>query len=415
MIDVAVLRNQPDLIAESLRRRGMSLDLEALAGVDRDRRRHRATAEELRAEQKELGKAIATSQGDERQAALDRAAELAAAYQAALSEADALDARFDEEWARLPNLVDPTAADGVDEDDAVELRTWGEPRTEEGMRDHLELGQALGLIDIERAAKVSGSRFGYVTGPLVTLQLAVVRWAVDRLQPHGFVPVIPPVLVREHALFGTGFFPADRDQIYGTDDDLYLVGTSEVSLAAMHGDEILDGDSLPLRYVGISTCFRRESGTYGKDTRGLFRVHQFDKVEMFSFCHPDRSMEEHDFLLAREEELARDLGIPHRVVNVAAGDLGGSAAKKYDIEAWFPGQGRYREITSTSNTTDFQARRLRIRYRSEDGNRLVHTLNGTAVTGRWLIAILENYQRDDGSVEMPAALQPYTGSAVIGG
>ncbi len=316
---------------------------------------------------------------------------------------------------RLPNLVDPTAADGVDDDDAVELRTWGEPRTGDGLGDHLALGEALGLIDVERAAKVSGSRFGYLLGPLVMVELALVRWAIDKLQPHGFTPVVPPVLVREHALYGTGFFPGDRDQVYGTEDDLYLVGTSEVSLAAMHGDEILDADALPIRYAGFSTCFRRESGTYGKDTRGIFRVHQFDKVEMFSFCLPENSVEEHEFLLAREEELVQELGIPHRVVNIPAGDLGGPAAKKYDIEAWFPGQGRYREITSTSNTTDFQARRLKVRYRAEDGNRLVHTLNGTAVTGRWLIAIMENYQRDDGSIGVPEALQPYTGFSVIGG
>ena len=414
MIDVAVLRTDPDALEASLRRRGLTVDVAALAELDRERRRLRAAAEELRAEQKALGKTIASSEGDRRQEALDRAAQLAGAYQTALGEADALDTRFEEAWVVLPNLVDPTAADGVDEDDAVELRSWGEPRTGDGLRDHLELGEALGLIDVERAAKVSGSRFGYLLGPLVLLELALVRFAIDRLLPHGFVPVVPPVLVREHALFGTGFFPGDREQVYGTEDDLYLVGTSEVSLAAMHADEILDGDGLPLRYAGFSTCFRRESGTYGKDTRGIFRVHQFDKVEMFSFCLPEGSVEEHEFLLAREEELVQELGIPHRVVNIPAGDLGGPAAKKYDIEAWFPGQGRYREITSTSNTTDFQARRLKVRYRADDGNRLVHTLNGTAVTGRWLIAILENYQRDDGSISVPEALQPYTGFPVIG-
>ncbi|MDQ3781640.1 MAG: serine--tRNA ligase [Actinomycetota bacterium] len=417
MIDVAVLRTNPDLLAESLRRRGTAVDLDALTRLDRDRRRHRAAAEELRAQQKELGKTIARTSGEEREAALPRAAELSASYQASLAEADALDAAFDEQWLGLPNLVDPSAADGTSEDDAVEIRTWGEPPSGDGYRDHVELGEALGVIDIERAAKVSGSRFGYLLGPLVIVELALVRWALDRLAPHGFVPVVPPVLVREHALVGTGIFPADRDGVYATAaDDLYLVGTSEVSLAAMHGDEILDGDALPLRYAGFSTCFRRESGTYGKDTRGIFRVHQFDKVEMFSFCHPDRSGDEHEFLLAREEELVQELGIPYRVVNIAAGDLGAPATKKYDIEAWFPGQGRYREITSTSNTTDFQARRLRIRFRSDAGNRLVHTLNGTAVAvGRWLIAIVENHQQPDGTIAVPEALQPYTGFARIGG
>jgi seryl-tRNA synthetase len=239
---------------------------------------------------------------------------------------------------------------------------------------------------------------------------------MEALRPHGFTPVVPPVLVREEALYGTGFFPADREQVYAlADDDLFLVGTSEVSLAAMRADEIFDADELPLRYIGFSTCFRREAGTYGKDTRGIFRVHQFDKLEMFSFVHPDRSQEEHDFLLAREEELVQALELPYRVVNVAVGDLGSSAAKKYDIEAWFPGQGRYREITSTSNTTDYQARRLRIRFRGESGNELVHTLNGTATAiGRTLIAIIENHQQPDGTIAVPAALQPYTGFASIG-
>ncbi len=247
------------------------------------------------------------------------------------------------------------------------------------------------------------------------LEFALVQFAFDRLEPHGFVPTVPPVLVREEALVGTGFFPGDRQQVYAVEkDDLYLVGTSEVSLAALHMDEIFDGESLPVRYAGFSTCFRREAGTHGKDTRGIFRVHQFDKVEMFSFCHPDASRDEHDFLLAREEELVQALEIPYRVVNVAAGDLGGSAAKKYDIEAWFPGQERYREITSTSNTTDFQARRLKIRYRSDDGNRLVHTLNGTAIAiGRCLIAIAENHQQPDGTIRVPEVLRPYAGIDTI--
>jgi seryl-tRNA synthetase len=243
----------------------------------------------------------------------------------------------------------------------------------------------------------------------------LVQFALDHLEPHGFVPVVPPVLVREQALFGTGFFPGDREQVYAVDDDLFLVGTSEVPLAAFRGDEILEAADLPARYVGFSTCFRREAGTYGKDTRGIFRVHQFDKVEMFSFCDPARSRQEHDFLLSREEELVQALQIPYRVVNIAAGDLGSSAAKKYDIEAWFPGQGRYREITSTSNTTDYQSRRLKIRMRDEDGNRLLHTLNGTAVAvGRWLIAIVENYQRPDGGIDVPEALRPYVGFTSIG-
>jgi len=415
VIDVALLRHDPDVIAASLARRGVDLDLGELVRLDEERRAVRSRAEELRARQKEIGKSIPKLDGEERQAAIAAAGTLAEECKTLLTEADLLDAAFDEMWITLPNLTDPTAAEGLDEEDAVEIRRWGTP-AEQG-RDHVELGEMHGFLDLERAAKVSGSRFGFLLGPMVRLELALVQWALDRLEPHGFTPVVTPVLVREHALFGTGFFPGDREQVYAlADDDLFLIGTSEVALAAMRGDEILDGSELPLRYAGFSTCFRREAGTYGKDTRGIFRVHQFDKVEMFTFCHPDQSPEEHDFLLAREEELVQALEIPYRVVNVAAGDLGSSAAKKYDIEAWFPGQGRYREITSTSNTTDYQARRLKIRYRAETGNELVHTLNGTAVAvGRWLIAIVENHQQPDGSIVVPEALRPYVGFEVIGG
>jgi len=415
MIDVSILRDHPDRLAASLARRSIEIDIADLAGVDRRRREVRARAEQLRSEQKDAGAKIARLEGDEKQAAIARVSSLADEYKAALAEADDLDAEFNERWETLPNLVDPSAAEGLTEEDAEELRRWGEP-LEGDVLDHVELGERHGVIDIERSAKVSGSRFGYILGPLARLEFALVQWALDRLEPHGFVPVIPPVLVRENALYGTGFFPGDREQVYAVEaDDLYLVGTSEVALAAMHADEILDGDSLPLHYAGFSTCFRREAGTHGKDTRGIFRVHQFDKVEMFTFCRPEDSPRQHDFLLEREEELVQALGIPYRVVNVAAGDLGASAAKKYDIEAWFPGQQRYREITSTSNTTDYQARRLRIRYRSERGNELVHTLNGTAIAmGRMLIAIVENHQRPDGTIDVPEVIRPYVGFDVIG-
>lgn len=416
MIDVAVLRTDPDALRASLARRGVSVDVDALGDLDRRRREIRTEAETLRAKQKEIGKAVPTLDGEARAEAIAEAGDLAQAYKAALAEADALDAEFDASWVGLPNLTDPTAAEGMSEEDNLEVRRWGRPVEGEWMKDHVELGEQHGFLDVERASKVSGSRFGYLLGPLVRLELALVQWALDSLEPHGFVPVAPPVLVREQALFGTGFFPGDREQVYSIDaDELFLVGTSEVSLAAMHADEILEAEALPMRYVGFSTCFRREAGTYGKDTRGIFRVHQFDKVEMFSFCHPDDSPAEHDFLLAREEELAKGLGLPYRVVNVAAGDLGSSAAKKYDIEAWFPGQQRYREITSTSNTTDFQSRRLKIRFRGEEGNQLVHTLNGTAVAvGRWLIAVVENYQEPDGTIVVPEALRPYAGFDRIG-
>jgi seryl-tRNA synthetase len=413
MIDIAHLREHRDELAVSLARRGFELDLEALGLLDEDRRSARSEAEDLRSKQNTLGKSIPGLEGDAKQSAIVEAGKLAAHYKEQLAKADNLDEQFNALWITLPNMTDPTAADGLDEDDAIEIRRVGEPR-ELGFdaADHVDLGTALGLVDIERATKISGSRFALIKGQLVLLELALVRWVMENLSGHGFTPIIPPVLVREHALVGTGFFPGDRDQVYSVEqDDLYLVGTSEVPLAAMHGEEIMATADLPLRYAGFSTCFRVEAGTYGKDTRGMFRVHQFDKVEMFSFVLPDRSADEHEYLLEREEELVRGLEIPYRVVNVAAGDLGSSAAKKYDIEAWFPGQDRYREVTSTSNTTDFQSRRLRIRYKGKDGkNQLVHTLNGTAVAvGRTLIALMENHQDADGGFRIPEALVPYTG------
>jgi len=413
MIDIAYLRDHIDELAVSLARRGFEIDLDALGALDEDRRRTRSQAEELRSAQNAIGRSIPGLDGEQKRVAIEEAGRLAGRYKELLSTADDLDDRFNDQWITLPNMTDPTAADGLEEEDAVEIKRVGEP-TVLGfdVEDHVDLGVALGVVDIERATKSSGSRFALIKGRLVLLELALVRWAMENLYGHGFTPVIPPVLVREHALFGTGFFPGDRDQVYSVEqDDLFLVGTSEVPLAAMHGDEILDRDELPLRYAGFSTCFRVEAGTYGKDTRGMFRVHQFDKVEMFSFVLPGGSQDEHEFLLEREEELVRDLEIPYRVVNVAAGDLGSSAAKKYDIEAWFPGQDRYREITSTSNTTDFQSRRLKIRYKDEDGkNQLVHTLNGTAVAiGRTLIALMENHQDGEGSFRIPEALVPYTG------
>jgi seryl-tRNA synthetase len=307
---------------------------------------------------------------------------------------------------RVPNPPDQTAPDGETEEDAEEIRRWGEPPSFDfPVKDHLEL--AAGGIDLERAAKVSGARFAFRTGDVALLELAMYRFALDRLTSHGFIPVLPPVLVREEAMYGTGFFPTDEVNIYAVErDELYLVGTSEVPLAAMHGAEILDGGNLPLRYAGYSTCFRREAGAAGKDTRGMFRVHQFDKIEMFVFTRPESSREEHDRLLGIEEGLVRELELPYRVVNIAAGDLGASATKKYDIEAWFPSQKRYREITSTSNTTDYQARRLEIRHRLGDKQlETVHTLNGTAVTGRAMLAIMENFQEADGSVSIPESLQ----------
>ncbi|HUF15099.1 MAG TPA: serine--tRNA ligase [Acidimicrobiia bacterium] len=413
MLDPRLLREDPDIVADSLHRRGSKADLGALIALDAEYRSALQEAEQLRSSQKEAGKEIAALQGDAKQSAIEDVSGLAAAVKEAVAAADDLETRFRQAWLEIPNLVDPTAADGHTDEDNVEIKRHGDPGTEGA--DHATLGESLDIIDTERAAKVSGSRFGYLKGKGALLELSLVRWAMDHLVDAGFTPMIPPVLVRESALEGTGFFPEAREQVYEIPrDELFLVGTSEVPLAAYHGEEILETTDLPIRYAGFSTCFRREAGTYGKDTAGIFRVHQFDKVEMFVFTTPDGSVAEHDRLLEVEESLVRQLEIPYRVVNVAAGDLGASAAKKYDIEAWFPGEQSFREITSCSNTTDYQARRLRVRYRGDAGNTLVHTLNGTAcAVGRTILAILENHQQLDGTVVMPEALRAYTGFDLI--
>jgi seryl-tRNA synthetase len=413
MLDPRLLRENPDVIADSLRRRGSTADLETLVSLEAEHRSALQEAEQLRARQKDAGREIAGLEGEAKQKAIGEVSSLAGSVKTATARADDLAEEFRLAWLEIPNLVDPTAADGYTEDDYVEVKRHGDASTER--TDHATLGETLDIIDTERAAKVSGSRFGYLKGKGALLELSLVRWAMDLLYDAGFTPMIPPVLVREHALEGTGFFPEAREQVYEIpNDELFLVGTSEVSLAAYHGDEILDMADLPLRYAGFSTCFRREAGTYGKDTAGIFRVHQFDKVEMFVFTTPDASVDEHDRLLGVEESLVQQLEIPYRVMNVSAGDLGASAAKKYDIEAWFPGEQNFREITSCSNTTDYQARRLKVRYRSDQGNTLAHTLNGTAcAVGRTILAILENHQQPDGSVIIPEALRRYTGFEVI--
>jgi seryl-tRNA synthetase len=413
MLDPRLLREDPDTVADSLRRRGSKADLGALIALDAEYRSALQEAEQLRSRQKEAGKEIAALQGDAKQSAIEEVSGLAAAVKEAVATADDLETHFRVAWLEIPNLVDPTAADGYTDEDSVEIKRHGDTGTEGA--DHATLGESLDIIDTERAAKVSGSRFGYLKGKGALLELSLVRWAIDHLVETGFTPMIPPVLVREHALEGTGFFPEAREQVFEIPrDELFLVGTSEVPLAAYHGEEILETADLPIRYAGFSTCFRREAGTYGKDTAGIFRVHQFDKVEMFVFTTPDDSVEEHDRLLEVEESLVRQLEIPYRVVNIAAGNLGASAAKKYDIEAWFPGEQSFREITSCSNTTDYQARRLRVRYRGDAGNTLVHTLNGTAcAVGRTILAILENHQQPDGTVVMPEALRAYTGFDLI--
>jgi seryl-tRNA synthetase len=406
MLDIRLIRNDPDAVRAALARRGP----EPAAAVDRvlelDERWRAATGdlEQLRAEQNAASRGRRGAPTPEERAQL---AALAARGRDLSDGESALKAELDAVLASLPSMP---ADDAPDED--LVLKEVGEAgRTG---RDHLELAGP--LIDIERAARTSGSRFAYLLGDLVMLEFALVRYALEKLRGEGFTPVVPPVLVREQALYGTGFLPDTEQQIYRLpDDDLYLVGTSEVPLASLHRDEILAAGELPRRYAGFSSCFRREAGAAGKDTRGIFRVHQFDKVEMFSFVEPSEGEAEHERLLAIEESILQEFGIPYRVVSIAVDELGASASKKYDCEAWLPGQGRYRELTSCSNTTDFQARRLEIRYRGGDGRpAYAHTLNGTAVAvGRMIIALLENGQRDDGSVVLPQALTGYGAPATL--
>ncbi len=390
-------------------RRGTVEGLREVQALDEEARALRARVEATRAERARISKEIGAIRrdGGDSSDLESQSRGLADALDREEETLRELDARRDEALLAMPNIAAPEAPDGG-EDDSVELRQVGTPPALGDPKDHVELAEAAGALDMEAAAAVSGARFAYLKGPLVRLQMALVTFALDVLEGEGFLPVIPPVLVRESAMYGTGFFPTDRQSIYATaDDDLYLVGTSEVPLAGLHLDSIIPADDLPVRYAGISTCFRREAGAAGRDTRGIFRVHQFDKVEMFSFTAPEESGQEHERILAIEERILGELEIPYRVVDIAVGDLGASAARKFDCEAWIPSQGRYREVTSCSNCTDYQARRLRARMRPPEGKGTVpvHTLNGTAVAvGRTIIALLENHQRDDGAVDVPAPL-----------
>jgi seryl-tRNA synthetase len=389
---------------------GVEAGIDRVLELDAQRRALLPEVEALRARKNAASEAIAAAKraGEDTDAAIAEMREVGAREKQLAAELAEVDEQLAATLSSLPNTPLPDAADA----DEV-LREVGEAGREG--RDHLELAGR--LIDIEAAARLSGARFAYLRGDLVMLELALVRWSLERLRAHGFEPVLPPVLVREHALYGTGMLPDTEQQIYRlADDELYLVGTSEVALASLHAEEIIDEADLPLRYAGFSPCFRREAGAAGKDTRGIFRVHQFDKVEMFIFTTPERSVADHDWLLSIEEQLLGELGIPYRVVNIGVDELGASAAKKYDCEAWLPGQGRYRELTSCSNTTDYQARRLEIRMRPADGGRPValHTLNGTAVAvGRTIIALLENGQQDGGGVELPGCLREFGAPAGI--
>ena len=409
MLDLKEIRRDPEPVRAALARRGADATLDELLELDAQRRKVLPRLEELRATQNAANSKIAEAKrsGGDAAAAIEEMRGVAAQVKELQAEFVSIEERLEAANAGVPNPPDPSAPD----EDEV-LREVGESGAEG--RDHLEL--LGGLVDMEAGARVAGSRFAYLKGPLVLLELALVRWALELLGGKGFEPVIPPVLVREEALYGTGMLPDTEQQIYAVaDDELYLAGTAEVPLASLHAGQILEEDALPIRYAGFSPCFRREAGAAGKDTRGIFRVHQFEKVEMFTFVRPEESGDEHERLLAIEEEILGALEIPYRVVNIAVGDLGASAAKKYDLEAWLPGQGRFRELTSCSNTTDFQARRLDVRYRPADGGvSHAHTLNGTAVAlGRTIIALVENHQRDDGTVVLPEVLREYGAPEVI--
>jgi len=412
-----LIRAEPERVRAALARRDAESGLDELLTLDEEARSLRTVVETTRAERTQAAKAIGAAKkaGEDASQAESAARELGERLKADEDRLRIAEEQRDAVLLALPNLAEDAAPDGGEED-FVEIRTVGEiPQFDFEPRDHVDLGTASGGIDLERAARTSGARFVYLLGPMVRLQMAIVGYVVDVLEEAGFTPVIPPVLVREEAMYGTGFFPTDRASIYETAaDDLFLVGTSEVPLAALHQEEILDVEDLPLRYAGISSCFRREAGAAGKDTRGMFRVHQFDKVEMFSFCHPDRSAEEHEFILAIQERILTDLGLTYRVIDIAVNDLGAPAARKFDCEVWMSGQGRYREVTSGSNCTDYQARRLKARFRDGKTTVPVHTLNGTATAlGRTMIAILETHQREDGSVVIPEVLHPYGAPPVI--
>ncbi len=415
MIDLKLVREDPDAVRRSQLSRGEDPALvDALLAADTSRRAAISAADTLRAEQKTVSKSVGTATSEERPALLAHAKELAAGVKEAEAHQAEAEAAFTAAHTAIPNIIiDGVPAGGEDDYDVLEL--VGEPPAMADPKDHLDLGESLGLIDMERGAKVSGSRFYFLTGRGALLQLGLLQLAVRVATENGFTLMIPPVLVRPEVMAGTGFLGAHADEIYRLEaDDLYLVGTSEVPLAGYHADEILDLSDGPLRYAGWSSCFRREAGSYGKDTRGIIRVHQFDKVEAFVYCKPEDAEAEHQRLLGWQRQMLGLIEVPYRVIDVAAGDLGSSAARKFDCEAWVPTQQAYRELTSTSNCTTFQARRLSTRYRDENGKpQIAATLNGTLATTRWLVAILENHQQPDGSVRVPAALVPFVGTEVL--
>jgi len=415
VIDIRLLREDPDRVRASQRARGEDEGVvDQILAADERRRSSLTEFERLRAEQKSMGKQVAQAQGEAKQALLAQSKEMAArvkSLQAAAGEAEEL---LDTLLRRIGNIIEPGVPVGG-EDDYVVLETVGEPRDFDfEPKDHLALGEALDAIDMERGARVAGSRFYFLKGVGARLEIAMMNLALAQAVEHGFIPMITPTLVTPQVMGGAGFLDAHADEVYRLEaDDLYLTGTSEVALAGYHAEEILDLSDGAKRYAGWSTCYRREAGSYGKDTRGIIRVHQFNKLEMFVYCRPEDAVAEHERLLAMEKEMLTKIEVPYRIIDTAAGDLGGPAARKYDCEAWVPTQGRYRELTSTSNCTTYQARRLNTRYRAEKGTQTAATLNGTLATTRWLVAILENHQQADGSVVVPQALQPYLGLEVL--
>jgi seryl-tRNA synthetase len=415
VIDLKLLRENPDAVRESQTKRGEDPTLvDTLLAADTARRSAIATADTLRAEQKAASKKVGKASPEERPTLLEQARGIGDDVKAAEAQQAEAETAFVAAHMAISNvIIDGVPAGG--EDDYAVLDVVGEPTAIDDPKDHLEIGEALGLLDMERGAKVSGSRFYFLTGQGALLQLGLLNMAIRLAADNGFVPIIPPVLVRPEVMSGTGFLGAHADEVYRVEaDDLYLVGTSEVPLAGYHSNEILDLSGGPQRYAGWSSCFRREAGSYGKDTRGIIRVHQFDKVEAFVYCDPAEAEAEHERLLGWQREMLARIEVPYRVIDVAAGDLGSSAARKFDCEAWVPTQQAYRELTSTSNCTTFQARRLATRYRDESGKpQIAATLNGTLATTRWLVAILENHQQPDGSVRIPAALVPFVGTEVL--
>ncbi|MEO7804421.1 MAG: serine--tRNA ligase [Actinomycetota bacterium] len=413
MIDLKALRQDPELFTESMRKRGAKVDIDALVKLDSRYREVLADVEQVRAERNDANKAVSRANDAERPDALSRARSAGERSKGLEEDLTKKKEELDRVLGAVPNLVHPSTPAGGQ--DVVHREVGARPESDFALRSHDQIGEELGIIDTKRAAKVSGSRFAFLKGKGALLEFALVRFAIDRVMAHGFEPVIVPVLVHERAMFGTGFFPTDEAETYKTaTDDLYLAGTSEVPLASMHTDEILDSNTLPLSYAGFSSCFRREAGTYGKDTHGIIRLHQFEKVEMFVFCDATQSSEQHERILSIEEEIFQALEIPYRVVEIAAQELGGPAYRKFDLEAWLPGEQRWLEVTSCSNCTDYQSRRLGIRTKTSKETELVHTLNGTAVAvQRAIVAILSNHQRADGSIEIPEALKPYAGFETI--